>query len=55
MGISLPRIISLLLGFVLGGLSLRLGKLSLCLGPYGFVPGPFRDALSPLDLGQFLL
>ena len=33
LGISHPYVIGLLLGFVLGGLSLRLGKFSLRLSP----------------------
>ena len=42
LGVSYPRIVTLILGRFLGSLSLVSGKLSLPLGPHGFVPGILR-------------
>ena len=50
LGISHPRVLGLLLGLLLGALSLRPSKFCPYLGPQGFVHGLFRDALSLLGL-----
>ena len=39
LGVSYPRVVTLILGRFLGNLSLVSGKLGLLLGPHGFVAG----------------
>ena len=56
-GLSLghSQVVGLLLGFLLGALSLYPNEHRLFLGLQGFVPGPLCNVLGPLCLGQFLL
>ena len=55
MSLGHSQIVGLLLGLLLGALSLRPGKHLLILGPLGLVLGPLSNFLGPLFLGQFLL
>ena len=54
-GLNHSQVISRILGFLLRALSLCPGEHRLFLSPQGFIPGPLRNVLALLCLGQLLL
>ena len=55
LGVSYPRVVTVILGRFLGSLSLISSELGLPLGPYGFVLGRLRHAFIILCQDQSLL
>ena len=55
LGLGHSQVVGLLLGLLLGALSLHPGEHCLFLGLQGFVLGPLYNIFGPLCLGQFLL
>ena len=55
LGLGHSQVVGLLLGLLLGALSLRPGKHCLLLGPLGLAPSPFSHVFGLLYLSQFFL
>ena len=55
MGLGNSQVVGLLLGLLLGALSLHPSEYCLFLGLQGLVSSPLSNVFGPLCLGQFLL